>query len=180
MTAAICVCALLTAEHVCATIVTPAEFSELVSAARAIAHGRIVGIRAQSSADRVRVETLVTMQVATYLKGNLGPEVTFVVPGGTLGRYRSIILGAPHVVEGEEVVVFLSARGPSLPYVLRLGQGIFRVVRDSRSEDRMIAPPPLVGQSQEWQTVVRGDPARGPMSLTDFAARVRVLVEGGR
>jgi len=171
---------LLAADQVRATVFTPAEFSELVAAARAIAHGQIVSVQARASDDRARIETLVTLQVATYLKGDLGQEVTFVVPGGTLGRYRSVIVGAPRFLEGEEVVLFLGARGPSVPYVLRLGQGVLRVVRDPGTGERMVTPAPPAAQSQEWQPVVRGSAANGPMALTELAARVRTLIEAGR
>ena len=180
LTATACLLASLLASDAAATVFVPREFSELVRASRAIAYGQVVGIRARQTSDRVRVETLVTLRVATYLKGDLGQEVTFVVPGGTFGRYRTIIVGAPEFRQGEEVVLFLNARGPSMPYVLRLAQGVFRVVRQPGSGERTIAPSPLVSQSLEWKTVVRGDPARKPMSLVDFATEVRRLAEGHR
>jgi hypothetical protein len=178
--AAVCVLVTLLPGDAGATVLTPIEFSELVRASQAIAYGQVLSVRARQSGDRLRIETLVTLRVDRYLKGDLGPEVTLLVPGGTLGRYRSIVVGAPRFTEGEEVVLFLSARGPSIPYVLRLGQGVFRVVREPISGERMIAPVPLFTGALEWHAVVRGDPQRGRMSLNDFAVRIRNLGEEGR
>lgn len=159
-----------------ATVHVAAEWSEVVVAAQVIAHGRIVDVRPRATADRRRVETLVTLQVATYLKGDWGPTVTFVVPGGQVGRYRTIVLDAPRFVAGEEVVLFLGAHGPSIAYVLGLNQGVFRVMRDPASGDRLVSPVPVVGEGTEWTPVVRGDRSRGRLTLAEFARQVqRVL-----
>ena len=89
---AACVLALLSlaTRDASATLLTPIDFGELVASSRAILHGQVVDVRSRRSNDRLRAETLVTLQVATNLKGDLGKEVTFVVPGGTVGRYRTI------------------------------------------------------------------------------------------
>jgi hypothetical protein len=163
-----------------ATVYAPAEWSELVVAARAIAHGRIIDVRAQAAADRRRVETLVTLQVATYLKGHWGPTVTFRVPGGQIGRYRTVVPGAPRFAPGEEVVLLLGAQGPSIPHVLGLSQGVFRVYRDTQSGERRVTPVPVEGAGEEWTSVVRGDPSRGPLALTDFARGIQRILGASR
>ncbi|MGQ0736236.1 MAG: hypothetical protein ACT4QD_21605, partial [Acidobacteriota bacterium] len=104
-----------------ATATRPTDLTTLTAESFAIAHGRVVDVRARASGDGVRIETLVTFDVGTYLKGDLGETVTFVVPGGTLGRYRSLVVGAPEFAVGQEVVLFLGARPPAFPYVVRLG-----------------------------------------------------------
>lgn len=162
--------------HVRATVVVPAELGELVLTARAIAHGRIVDVHPQVSDDRRHVDTLVTLQVATYLKGDLGPSVTFRVPGGQIGRYRTVVLDAPTFSPGEEVVLLFGSRGPSFPYVLGLNQGVFRVVLDPVTAARRIVPAPLLGEGAEWTRVVRGDPGHAPLLLTDFARQVQQIV----
>jgi hypothetical protein len=161
-----------------ATTFAPADFSELVLAARAIAHGRIIDVRPQLADGRRRVETLVTLQVATYLKGSLGPTVVFRVPGGQVGRYRTIVLDAPQFSAGDEVVLLLGARGPSVPYVLGMSQGVYRISGDPVSGERRVTPAPLQGEGAEWKRVVRGDPARRPMLLTEFARTVQAVLGG--
>jgi hypothetical protein len=163
-----------------ATTLVPRNFNETVQASQAIAYGRVVAVRTRASDDRLRVETLVTLSVTSYFKGNFGSEITFVVPGGTLGRYRTVILGAPRFAEGDEVVLFLGARGPSVPFVLGLTRGVFRVVRQPTTGEPMVVPGPVSSDSEEWQPVARGDAQRAAMPLAAFGGLVRGVVETGR
>src|SRR5437868_4285563 len=96
-----------------ATVVVPIEFRELVAAAPVIVHGQVVGVRAGWVDGRRSVETFVTVAASDYLKGNLGDSITFRVPGGQIGRYRTVFVGAPEFKEGDEVVLFLKHAGPS-------------------------------------------------------------------
>src|SRR4051812_26819449 len=104
--------------HARATVLIGADLGELAHDAIAIARGRVVAVDAQWTDGRRSIETIVTLDVETYLKGSLGPSVQFRVPGGVLGRYRSIVVGAPAFEVNERVVVFLGARGPVVPYVV--------------------------------------------------------------
>ena len=161
-----------------AMVLKPADLGSLVASARVIVHGRVVSTRAQSS-DRTRIETVVTVEASDYFKGDLGREVTFVVPGGTLGRYRTVVSGAPQLAAGDEVVLFLGTRGPAMPYLVRLGEGVFRVQRDARSGQRIVSRHPVVAQSPSWQRVARGAPGE-PLSVGAFGAMVRELAGGAR
>src|SRR6185295_16679047 len=111
-----------------ATTLIPADLGELSRDARAIVRGRVAALDPQWTEDRGTIETIVTLEVERYIKGALAPTLRFRVPGGDLGRFRSIVVGAPEFAVDERVVVFLGARGPSVPFVLGLNQGVFRVV----------------------------------------------------
>ena len=156
-----------------ATVVLPADLSDLVQGSTAIVHGRVTDVRAEWADGRRRIDSYVTVAVATYLKGSLGPTVTFKVPGGEMGAYRSIMVGAPTFSAGEEVILFLGSRGPSVPYVLGLSQGVFRVIADPATSGRLVVPPALVAGEGK---VVRGDPARRTPTIEQFAADVRALM----
>jgi hypothetical protein len=160
-----------------ATVFLPADFSELVVNARAIAHGRIVDVRPRWVEGHRRIESLVTLQVSEYLKGDLGPTVVFMVPGGEIGRYRSVMIGAPVFTEGDEVVLFLNSRAGSLPYVLGLSQGTFRLAPDQRTGRRLVTPAPMMAEGHGPERVVRGDPRRRPLELREFAARVKSVLD---
>jgi hypothetical protein len=168
-------CAVIVAGPAQALVVLPADLDELARSARAIVYGRVTSVRVELAGDRRHVDTLVSLEASSYLKGDFGPQVTFRVPGGAIGRYRSVIVGAPTFAPGDEVVLFLGARGPSVPYVLGLSQGVFRVARDERTGDRRVMPSPFVGAGPEPQRVSRGDPARRPVPLPEFVALVRNL-----
>jgi hypothetical protein len=155
-----------------ATTILPADMSELSHDAVAIVVGRVAAIDARWTAGRRGIETLVTLEAETYLKGGLGESVQFVVPGGELGRFQNVVVGAPRFVAGERIVVFLGARGPSIPFVLGFNQGLFRVVADSR--DEFVTPPPVMATASATR-ITRGDPARRPMRLREFERTVREL-----
>jgi hypothetical protein len=164
---------LLAAPVARATVLLPADFKDHVTGSQAIVRGRVVDVRAEWMDGRRRIDTLVTVEAAEYLKGDFGESVTFRVPGGELGRYRTILIGAPTFREGEEVVLFLNAQGPSVPYLFGLGQGVFRIVQDPRSGQRVVTPPALLAASAQGGRVVRGAPGRRPVALDVFGAQVR-------
>lgn len=134
-----------------ATVLVPAEMSELAQEAGAIVRGVVSAAVPRWSEDRRSIVTVVTLDAEESLKGSLGDRVQFVVPGGVLGRYRNIVVGAPEFAVGQHVVVFLGWHGPSYPYLLGLGQGVYRVEQDR----------------------VRGHAPGAPTSLALFEQRVR-------
>ena len=160
-----------------ATVYISADLGELTTEARAVAHGRVVALEAQWLEGRRSIETLVTLEVETYLKGDLGRTVTLRVPGGQMGPYRSVMLGAPTFVEGEEVVVFLAASGPAIPHLVGLAQGVFRVRTDAAGT-RLVTPEivrmPAMASAGPVR-VVRGDTTRRPAPLAAFLQEVRTL-----
>jgi hypothetical protein len=160
-----------------ATVIVPADLGELSRDARAIVRGRVAALDAQWTDDRGSIETIVTLEVESYLKGALGAILRFRVPGGELGRFRSIVVGAPDFAIDQHVVVFLGARGPSVPYVLGLSQGVFRLVRAVDDSGWMVTPPTIFPAAAAGAAVpiVRGDVSRRAMRLNDFEQRVRLL-----
>jgi hypothetical protein len=164
------------AQNVGATVLLPAEFREVVAGSQIIVYGRVTDVRPAWSDDRTRIDTTVTLHVGTYLKGGPGDSVTFRVPGGQIGRYRNVMVGAPEFREGEEAVLFLSAAGPAIAHVFGLNQGVYRVRVDARTGRRVVVPPVLTASSDAPQVVIRGDRARQPLALDSFAASVRTAM----
>jgi hypothetical protein len=158
-----------------ATVLLPADLGVLSREARTIARGRVVALDSQWTDDRRAVETFVTIDVESYLKGSLGSALTFRVPGGRLGRFRSIVVGAPEFAVGQRIVVFLGYRAPGVPYVLGLGQGVYRLVPAGSNWN--VAPPVIVPgvATASAQPVVRGDLGRRPLGLAAFERQVRSL-----
>ena len=159
-----------------ATVLIPADLGELSRDALAIARGRVAALDAQWTEDRGTIETIVTLEVESYLKGRLGSTLRFRVPGGELGRFRSVVVGAPAFAVDQRVVVFLGARGPSVPHVLGLSQGVFRVSRAADNSGWLVTSPVLMPAAAGVASrVVRGDPARRALPLGDFEQTVRAL-----
>src|SRR6516165_3226082 len=135
---------LLYALPVRATVVIPADLGELSRDALAIARGRVAALDAQWTEDHGTIETMVTLEVESYLKGSLGSTLRFRVPGGELGRFRSIVVGAPEFAVNQRIVVFLGARGPSVPHVLGLNQGVFHVSRAADNSGWLVTSPVMM------------------------------------
>ena len=163
-----------------ATVLIPADLGELAHDALAIARGRVAAVDAQWTEDRGTIETIVTLEVEGYLKGALGSTVRFRTPGGELGRFRSIVVGAPEFAVGQRIIVFLGARGPSVPHVLGLSQGVFRIARAADNSGWVVMPPTLWPATAGDVRVVRGETSRRPVRLDDFEQRIRVLAGGAK
>jgi hypothetical protein len=162
-----------------AMVYVATDLPALASDARAIAVGRVVAVESRWTAGRRNIETLVTLQVSEYLKGDLGREVTVRVPGGQIGPYLSVMPGAPRLVEGDRVVLFLAGQPPELPHILALGQGVFHVVADRATLAQVIVPEPLTAVAEPGDTVVRGNESRRRTPFARFAAEVRALATRG-
>jgi hypothetical protein len=168
---------LIFAPPLTATVVIPADLGDLSREAFAIVRGEVIAVEGRwAGADRNAIETIVTLKSEASLKGPLRSTVQFRVPGGRLGRYRKIVMGAPQFAPGQRVIVFLGATAPSLPFVLGLSQGIFRVVGGSAG--MVVTPPAVLPVAGSSTPIVRGDPERRAMKLAEFEARVRELAGG--
>ena len=177
--------ALMPSSIVRATVLVPVELPELTADATVVVRGTVVATEARWLEGRRGIETIVTLSASDYLKGNLGRSPTFRVPGGQMGPYRSILVGAPVFHEGDDVVLFLSVTGAAVPHIVGFNQGVYRVHADDRGRPVVESP----GERQAWQqaagadrtasraTVARAVRAHEPVSA--FLARVRALVAGG-
>jgi len=157
-----------------ATVLVPATLDDLAREAGAIIRGRVVAVDAHVTQNRREIDTVVTLSAEASLKGSLGPTVQFVVPGGTVGRYRRVFVGAPEFAVGQRAIVFLGWRGPSYPYLIGFSQGVYRIHADDKGAS-LVTPPMLVSPAAGTSAVVRGDPARRPVPLADFEQQVRAL-----
>jgi hypothetical protein len=176
------VCCLLTASAISAraTVLVPTDLTGLSHDALAIVRGRVASVDARWTVDHRTIETIVTLEAESYLKGGLGETVQFRVPGGVLGRYRSIVVGAPAFSVDQHVVVFLGARGPSVPFVVGFSQGVFRLVPSTDHAGWLVTPPTDLRPATGTVPIVRGAPSRRPLLLADFEQRVRSLVGSQR
>ena len=166
-----------------ATVIVPIDFNELAVTADAVVYARVTDVRSLVTDDRRRVESIVVLEAIGYMKGNLGRRIAFRVPGGQVGAYRTVMVGAPSFARGDEVVLFLASRRPGpiagtrapAPYIVGFGQGVYRVRVDERTGARVVVPPPAISGS-ETVRLARG--TRSPMPLESFAAQVRALAAG--
>jgi hypothetical protein len=167
------------AHPLAASVLLPADFKDIVSGSQVIVHGRVVDVRSEWSLDRSQIESYVTIAPAAFYRGTPTASVTFRVPGGQVGRYKQVTVGAPQFVPGEEAIVFLRGGGPTVPQVFGLSQGVFRVRVDQRNGQRTVVLPILMARGPCAEPVTRGARARQPLPIDAFSAQLRAAVQGG-
>ena len=128
-----------------ALTVLPATFEELVRESVAVLHGRVREVDGRWTADRRTIESTITLDVYDAFKGADLDTATFVVPGGEAGGRILVMPGAPTFRVGDEVVVFLRGRAPSMPQPVGLGlafqlSNIARDVGDDLAAGRIYLP----------------------------------------
>jgi hypothetical protein len=156
-----------------ASIVIPATLDELAGEADLIVHARVARVETRQAPGTRRVERIVALEVVRAWKGRPDGTVHVVLPGGTFGRYRTVVPGVPDVAEGEEAVLFLRASPSGVPQLVGLSQGILRVRLDPATGERVVAAPVAAGAGGP---VVRGATDRGPQPLVRIEARVAEVV----
>jgi hypothetical protein len=156
-----------------ASVVIPATLDELAGEAALIVHARIARVDTRQAAGTLRVERVVTLAVVRALKGSPGEALQLVLPGGTYGRYRTVVPGVPEVAEGEEAVLFLHRTPAGTTHLVGFSQGVLRVRIDPSTGQRMVAAPVM---SEAVGRVVRGATDRGPQPLATIEARIARVV----
>ena len=156
-----------------ASVVIPATLDELAGEADLIVHARVARVDTRQAPGTLRVERVVTLAVVRALKGSPGEALELVLPGGTFGRYRTVVPGVPEIAEGEEAVLFLRPSPTGATRLVGFSQGFLRVRIDPSTGQRMVAAPVM---SEIVGPVVRGAADRGPQPLATIEARIARVV----
>jgi hypothetical protein len=155
----------------------PADFRTLVTSAETIARGHVTDVHG-SRLSSGEIVSIVTVAVDDTLKGQAGPFASVIVPGGELGRVRTVVPGAP-TLHVNDAAVFLLRRGPDNVWRLAsMSSALYRLRRESETGRVVIDPPAVLGQTAGTGAVDRGSALRRPMSVPEFEALVRLVVQG--
>jgi hypothetical protein len=155
-----------------ASVVVPLSLRQLIEAADVIADGEVVAVHA--TADRGRVERVVSIRVLETWKGS-GVELIHVrLPGGTLGRTRVVVPGAPEVAVGDRRVWFVARTADGSFASVGLHQGVVRVWASPADGRQLVSVAPAL---DTVGTLRRGDGTRRPRPLTSLRADVRAVLE---
>jgi hypothetical protein len=148
-----------------ATLARAATFEEKVAGAESIVLGKCTATRSQWDADHRWIVTYSTFDVEKSLKGQSGPQLTLITPGGVVGDIHQDTIGIPAFREGDENVVFVRNTNVG-PTVLFFDQGAYEVTKDSRG-DRMVAPVPTEAVHVDLQRGM-AVPDESPRTLQQF------------
>ena len=163
------------------------ELEDLVGQCDLALEGRVLRVRALELEPK-RIETEITISVARRFWGTCGSELVVRLPGGVLPDGRGLVLpGLPRMLEGEELVLFLSAesrRGTRMP--VGLGQGRFRVERRAQGVKTLVRDQaelefydPRTRQSSQAEPLARFDYATVLAHIEAAAAQRRTRETGG-
>jgi hypothetical protein len=156
-----------------ASIVIPATLDELAAEAHLVVHARVAHVETRQAPGTLRVERVVSLDVLRALKGSPDARLVVVLPGGTYGRYRTVVPGVPEVGDGDEAVLFLRESPTGAPQLVGFTQGVLRVRVDPATGQRTVAAPVVGGTDGP---VVRGATDRGPQPLALIEARIAHVV----
>jgi hypothetical protein len=166
------VAAAVTVAH--ATVVAPVGFRQAVNEAALIIRGHVTDVRAFEQP--TGVESAVTLAVDRVLKGPAGDFVTVRVPGGTIGRYRYVFVGAPTFAVNEQVILLLKRGTDNALRPIGLWQGVYPIQAMPGTGQPGVAAPAVAPQTASTGQVVRGDTRRRLLSVQEFESLVRLVL----
>jgi hypothetical protein len=165
-------CVVVAGASLTATTLVPADFAQMARDSELIVRGTVINVQPQIAGPGQTIESLITLSVAVTMKGTVGAQTAFRVPGGRIGRYRRVMVGAPQFQAGDEVIVFLKGRAPAIAMPYGLSQGVYRVAR--RAGTAVVTPAVTAAAGR----VVRGDPSRRALDPESFARQVQLALTG--
>jgi hypothetical protein len=179
-TAALAVCAEITL----ASTIVPMNTAGMADHAGQVIIGQVDAVRSYWLDNPRRIESEVTFEQVTYLKGRLPDSTakfTLRVPGGTVGSARMAVCCSPDFAVGQKWVLFLLPTYKTHP-VVGLYQGAFLVQPDADGVERIYSLrhgmlEPIAGMSADG-FIQRGSgkPRTKDLTITDrlrAASRVR-------
>jgi hypothetical protein len=162
---------------IAATVIAPYTLRDLAAEAAVIVRGQVTDLRGVVIRGR-GIESIATVAVERTLKGSVDAFVYVQVPGGSVGRYRRVVVGAPRLRQGERAVFFL-ARGPGGAWrPFGLAAGVVRVLPGAIEGRAVVHPDILIGATPAAGAIVRGDPSRTAVPVADFEAMIQELLAG--
>jgi hypothetical protein len=164
-----------------ATTLMRAGLDELVRGNETIVQGRVVDIHSYWSADHSFIMTDVRVRPGTIFKGSgsRSEDMTFTLPGGTVGETTVLLIGMPELVPGSEYLLFLNRE--ELPGAIErltvrdLVQGVFEVasVRGSKRAFSQAIGHPLLTDSNGAAEPIGG---RDGLEIGDMTRQIQSIL----
>ncbi len=178
-------CSLLFAGVARSTTVIPPTFDELVSQARAIFVGEVVGQRAvwEATPQGRAIITIVTFRVEETWKGSASPVTQLEFLGGTIDDLTMQVAGMPKFTLGQRDVLFVGETAQVVSPLVGFMHGRLRILRNpATGVDRV-----STYDGRSLGSVAEFGAARAPalvpvtpMRLSDLKASVIGRVAAGR
>jgi hypothetical protein len=159
-----------------ATTMLSLNVDGLATAADSVVRGKVVSVVPRWTQDHARIITDTTIEVSETWKGAASKQVVVMQPGGEIGEVGQHVEGIAQFTPGEDVVLFLEARGTERFTVAGMAQGRFRVER--LSDGTTQARQDQCGDLYLVDSATKQPVSRPPlaMPIETLKQRVRVLL----
>jgi hypothetical protein len=123
-----------------ATTIVPPDFDSLVSQADYVVRGVVKSTISEwrSDSSGKHIISKVTIQVTEIIKGQPPSPLVLQTLGGTIGRTRMVVEGAPSFLVGDDNVLFIHGNGTQFIPVVALSYGQFLVTRDAATGQELV------------------------------------------
>lgn len=165
--------ALLLAAGAHATTLLALDLDTLAGTADAVVRAQVVKVSSRWTRDGGRIVTDVELRVAEAWKGGVERTIVVMQPGGVVGDLGQHVEGAATFAPGEEVVLFLEARGGRFT-VAGMAQGRFKVEAGSDGA-AATARQDQAGQARLIDPATGREVAPAPLTLPLAAMKQRVV-----
>ena len=148
----------------------------LIQKSEYVVYGRTVGTRSFWDPTTNTIWTETELLVLDGAKGRAGKTLVITEPGGVLGDIAHLFPGLPRFTDGEEVVLFLYGAPGNRIRVLGLRQGVYDVVREPSSDERIVRPSvePAELMVLDPRVALRTQPDQAKTRrLSEFLASIR-------
>jgi hypothetical protein len=166
---------LLFASLASATTLVHLDVGALTRASTRVARARVDAISSRW-AEPGRIVTEVQLTRLETWSGSDLPSLRVLLPGGEVDGIAQRLEGVPTFRPGEDLVLFLAARGPAQTsqahQLVGLSEGVWRVERTEAGE-LLARPEPLDGIRLVEPRGSRSTEARVPLSLAALRSRVQ-------
>ncbi|MFT3708714.1 MAG: hypothetical protein QM817_13770 [Archangium sp.] len=171
-------CAALFASAAFATTLLALDVQGLTKNSHAVVRGTVKSVSSRWTKDGGRIMTDAVIEVSETWKGAAVKQVTVMQPGGEVGDVGQLVHGTVKFKAGEEVVVFLEARGDDHFLLTGMVQGRFKVERSSDGK-AVFARQELDGEALFLDTTTRQPVSPGGVMLPIDQLRAQVLSFSG-
>lgn len=160
-----------------ATTMLALDVAGLSGSSDAVVRARVGQVSARWTRDRARIVTDVELTVLDAWKGTASGKIVVTQPGGEVGDIGQRVDGAAAFVAGEEVVLFLEARGGAFT-VAGMAQGRFKVERASDGQAASVRQDQC-GELHLVDPLTRQTVTQAPLTMSLDALRRQVVSAAG-
>jgi len=151
--------------------VLPLSLEQMQSLSSDVIVGTVEDTRAAWDRDHRLIETRVRIRVERRLKGQGGPVLHVVVPGGVVGDVGMKTPAAPVFHAGERVLLLAEPKAPGEVRPVGLFQGKLAVKQDESGAEVVEPPGPAWGSRGEPLAAGAAPPASVPALALDEVIR---------